>query len=202
MWRISTAIFLGVVANMAATVAFAASTQVVIVADHLPRWVAIEQVISGRGVAFEWRSEAVADALLSGTYSGSAIEVMNKLLDGTSFVVIYSGDNEMPSRVIVTGINTRTIQFSETRLPTEIRSVSRSSDDRFGEVDNLERRAVSRAKILNRSQSTSAALRKRLAELPPGTHPIRSQAVRVRSGLTFGQSGNIPQISNARDLAK
>ncbi len=202
MRRVSNAILMGVAANMAATLSFAASTQLVINVDGLPRRIAIEQAIAGSGVIFEWRSEAVAVALLSGTYSGRPFEVMNKLLDGTSYVVIYGRDGETPSRIIVTGTNAGTIPLSVPQLPPEISLLSRSGDDGIGEVDNIERRAVSRDKILIRAQSTSAALRKRLAALPSGTHPIRSQAVRVTAGQAFDQSGNIPQISSARGLAK
>ena len=193
---------LGVAANMAATLALAANTQLMIVADHLPRRAAIEQALAGSGITFEWRSGAVADVLLSGTYSGSVGEVVHSLLDGTSYIVIYGRDGETPSRIMVTGANAGTNPPSVSQLPPEFNAVSQSGDDGIGEIGNIKRRTASRNKILNRMQATSAALRRRLAALPPGSHPIRSQAVRVTAGLAFGQSGNIPQISNAHDLTK
>lgn len=156
-----------------------------IMVDGLTRKAALEQALKGTGVMIEWRNEAVAQKIMSGRFSGTAGEVTGRLLSGTSYTITFADGGKGPSRIVVIGAGTGT----SPALP--IHSAARPPVD---EAQLAKQRAAARDLVLKRMQADAEAVRKRLAELPPGKHIIRTQAVRLVPGQPKGQSGNIPLL--------
>ena len=160
-------------------------------ADVLTRRAALGRTLAGTGIVTEWRDEGLAEVSVSGSFTGSPNEVVRKLLAGTSYVLIYAADGESLSRIIVTGAATGTMPAA----PSRNKALAAANADAIAQ-----RRSAARDKVLRNMQATAEAVRKRLAELPPGNHIIRTQAVRLNPGATPGQTGNIPLLSSAYDL--
>ena len=126
-------------------------------------------------------------------------EALDQALLGKSYAIVHGADDESVLRVNVIESGTGTMPLASPP-PVALPKLSPVA----GATENAEavarRRAEARDKVLKRMQATAEAVRKRLAELPPGNHIIRTQAVRLTPGDTPGQTGNIPLLSSAYDL--
>lgn len=159
-------------------------------AADLTRDMALDRLLAGTGIAVEWQDQRLATAPVSVTTDIDAI------LAGTSYVLVHGGENGAITRIIVTGAATGRAP-PPLSLLAPVRAGSAASRDEAG---TARRRAAARDLAIKRKQADNEALRRKLAELPPGTHILRNQAVRFSAVRPAGQLGNIPIFVAPRDL--
>lgn len=161
-------------------------------AADLTRDMALDRLLAGTGIAVEWQDERLAEAPTSVTTD------VDGILAGTSYVLVHGGKDGAITRIIVTGAATGRAPPPLSRL-VQTRTASVATGDGDG---TARRRAAARDLAIKRKQADNEALRRKLAELPPGTHILRSQAVRFSAVRPAGQLGNIPIFVAPRDLPR
>lgn len=64
--------------------------------NNVPRRIVLAHLLSEAGVSVEWRDEAAADEIVTGTHRGSLDEIMSAVLEEQSFVASYIPVNSVP----------------------------------------------------------------------------------------------------------
>ena len=148
----------------------------------------LTQVFEGRHVAVEWLDRDAAEQVVKGHYEGSIDQVAAGVLSRTDFTISHDGAGGI-RRIVVKGRNpgqseatAQTVQVQSRKL---IVPVKLTADQRRQQV---------REKQLKIMQATNEALRQRIASLPPGWRPLRTQAIMTVPSF---QRGNIPLITAA-----
>jgi hypothetical protein len=155
------------------------------VADGLTREQALAQLLSGTGIKVEFASNALASAPLQGSITAKREAIVAWLLSSTSYAISYDGATGEARRIVVANAGTGT-------AATSIEDSPSPASTKLSDSASAKRKAaLSRAK-LDHMKASNEALRRRLAELPPGRHIIRTQAIRAGAGALPGQTGNVP----------
>jgi hypothetical protein len=81
-----------------------------------PRREALKQLFSDSAVEIKWISAAFAEQRIGGKFSGTPVAVVQQLLAGTNFVLVYRDENEVSRVVQLVIVGPSTRELSSTGL--------------------------------------------------------------------------------------
>ena len=153
----------------------------------------LTKVFDGRDISVEWLDKDAAEQVVKGHYEGSIHDIAAGVLSRTDFAISYDGAGGI-RRIVVKGRNlSRTVTPS---LPSaQPLRVELKRPQVPVQLTVEQRRHQVREKILKKMQSTNEAVRQRMASLPPGWRPLRTQAIMT---VPAPHRGSIPLIPPRR----
>jgi hypothetical protein len=149
---------------------------------------------------FEWRDEGLADEPLTGHHKGSVAKIVAELLDCTNFVMIYRNEDAKPeiSRIIVIARISAKAREPNADLPFDAEKAVRTKTNRAERLAEKRRKHV-REQMFERMRATGEAVGRRMATLPPGHQPTRTQAIAtVPITAELLARGNIPYVPKTK----